>query len=501
MIRFGTRAAGGALLGVATLVAATVAGATAATASTAHPANTQYYRAEPVCSVVKINHSRCLAERLVRVPKGAANARPMARSMRTAAGPAGGYSPAQLAGAYGIDPTASTTQVVGIVDAYNYPTAYKDLNHFDATYGITPQGHTTENGNSFIRVNQRGEHGNYPKTDGGWAGEASLDIDAVRSMCNNCKIILVEADSNGNWNLAQAVKQAVALGATVVTNSYGGTEDKHHPAIDAAYQQPGVVVTASAGDDGYYDWDYINAKKGKSGGATETPASLPQVIAVGGTSLQLNDDGTRASESVWNQNGKADITGYFSKLPMGATGGGCSKVYTANEWQQATVGYSQAGCNHGRLGNDISADADPYTGFDLYDTTPDQGVTGWQTYGGTSLASPLIAGMWALAGGDQGKTWAAHTLYTNFAAASSNFYDVADGGNGWCGGASTAECASIFPHNEGPNAYFHAHVDCAFKGNSSTQAAHTRACKAATGYDGPSGVGTPIGLAGFVPAP
>src|SRR5579875_2813910 len=137
MSRFGTRAAGGALLAVATLVAGSVAAATSAAAGTTSvSARTAYYRAEPACGAVKVNHSRCLAERLVRVPKTAANARPMPKAMQAADGPAGGYTPAQLAKAYGINPRGGAGQVVGVVDAYNYPTARKDLNVFDRHYGI-----------------------------------------------------------------------------------------------------------------------------------------------------------------------------------------------------------------------------------------------------------------------------------------------------------------------------------------------------------------------------
>ena len=148
----------------------------------------------------------------------------------------------------------------------------------------------------------------------------------------------------------------------------------------------------------------------------------------------------------------------------------------------------------------MSALADPYTGYDIYDSTPNNDVSGWQTFGGTSLASPLMAAMFALAGGAHGVQYPAQTLYKNFkSAGSKDFYDVTEGGNGFCGGSSPAECASIFPSSEGPNKYFGAKVDCAFKGTTSTQTGATRACDAATGYDGPSGVGTPKGLSGLKP--
>ena len=499
MSRFGTRAAGGALLAVATLVAGSVVAATSATAGTTNvSARTAYYRAEPACAAVTVNHSRCLAERLVRVPKGAADARPMPKAMQAADGPAGGYTPAQLAKAYGINPRGGAGQVVGVVDAYNYPTARNDLNVFDRHYGIKVKSHGTAVGESsytFQKYAQDGTH-NFPKTNSGWAGEAAIDIEAVRSMCHLCKILLVEANSASNANLAKAVNTAVRLGATVVTNSYGGTETGRH-SYDSAYKHPGVVITASSGDDGYYDWDYLNDKNGSAAGAPETPASYPWVVSVGGTALQLNDNGSRASESVWNENGAADVTGRSRHQDMGATGSGCSQVFTAPSWQQALPNYAQGNCNGHRLGNDIAALADPYTGFDVYDSTPDQGYVGWGTWGGTSVASPLIAGMWALAGGGGGVRYPASTLYANLAASASNFYDVTVGGNGWCGGISAGSCATFFAGNVGPNKAHHGNVDCAFKNNSATRTGKTLACRAATGYDGPSGVGTPVGVSSF----
>ena len=110
-------------------------------------------------------------------------------------------------------------------------------------------------------------------------------------------------------------------------------------------------------------------------------------------------------------------------------------------WQSAVPGYAQTGCGNKRLAGDIAALADPYTGYDIYDTYR---AYGWQTYGGTSLASPLVAAMWAVAGGSGGVAYPALSLYGHFTSdATHPLYDVTAGGNGLCAGAWRAQCASI----------------------------------------------------------
>jgi subtilase family serine protease len=181
---------------------------------------------------------------------------------------------------------------------------------------------------------------------------------------------------------------------------------------------------------------------------------------------------------------------------MGATGGGCSTLYNAKSWQAGVAGYGKTGCGKKRLDADISALADPYTGYDIYGTT---GLSGWATFGGTSLSSPLIAAIFALAGGAHGVDYPSQTIYKNFKAAPKDFYDVTEGGNGYCGGSSPSSCAAIFQDGKGPNSNLGVEVDCGFKGTTGTLTNATRACDAATGYDGPTGVGTPNGLKGLKP--
>ncbi len=123
---------------------------------------------------------------------------------------------------------------------------------------------------------------------------------------------------------------------------------------------------------------------------------------------------------------------------QGASGGGCSTLYTAHSWQAQVAGYSANGCGTKRLTGDIAADADPNTGFDVYDMA----TRGWMTFGGTSLSSPLMAAMWALAGGRAASTTRPRSLYYNLSHNPSSVYDVRTGGNSFCGGDSQAHCAA-----------------------------------------------------------
>lgn len=328
-------------------------------------------------------------------------------------GPKGGYAPQDLAAAYGVNPATATTQTVGIVDAFNDPTVLSDLNTFDTQYGLP-----SETPSSFEVVNQTGgaDLSGVPD-DVGWAGEITLDVQTVRGLCHSCKIILVEASSTSSSNLGQAVNEAVALGATIVSNSYGGPEFAGDPFQAADYTHPGVAILASSGDSGWYGWD--NALVSMSNGAPNVPASYPTVVGVGGTTLDMNPGATaRTGEFVWNDDGNEGAAALGAGFLLGGTGGGCSTVWNAPPWELNVANYASLGCGSGlRSGVDIAADADENTGYDVYETTTSWCLPGmhdpnnnacpnsdplWQTYGGTSLASPLVASIWALAGGRRG---------------------------------------------------------------------------------------------------
>jgi subtilase family serine protease len=429
-----------AMLGAATL-ALTVSPAASATLS--HSA----YRAENACTVPPPGAAGCLGVRLVATSlthadlksnavRQAAEAAHGAQPAVTNKSPiAGGYGPEELHTAYSL-PTAtfpSATQTVAIVDAFNDPTAEADLGVYDKQYGLPAC--TTGNG-CFKKLNEEGKTSPLPANEGGWATEISLDVQMVHATCQSCHVMLVEAKSTSFSDLGAAVDTAVRLGATEVSNSYGGAESAGDSSYNAPYDHPGTVITVSSGDCGYYN-------EGCNGDpeAANFPASSPTVVAVGGTTL--NRSGESWSSTVWEGGGS-----------------GCSIAFSAPLWQSEIANYSLTACKGGRSVADVGAIANPYTGVNIYDSTvnPSGYPTGWGVWGGTSLASPVVAAEFGLAGGSHGVEFPAQTLYSHIGD-SDALYDVTSGHNGSCTGASS--------------------------------------CQARAGYDGPTGVGSPVGLSAF----
>ena len=462
----------------AVALAIAIAGALIATPSSALASGWSARLAEadvkPACAPPSAGYSSCFA--LVRKhgasgssasAQGSDLTRPFAGAHPAALeGPRGGLTPEDLASAYGYSPTAGGAgQTVGIVDAFDDPRIESDLGEFDANYGLPAC--TSANG-CLRKVGQSG--GGVPTADtSGWSVEITLDVETVHAACPNCKVLLVEASNNSDANLAAATNEAVALGATVVSNSYGGPEIDYGPSERAAYNHPGVPILASSGDDGFDNWLASILQEDEELQMPNMPAASPTVIAVGGTTLELNPNGTRANERVWE-----------------LSGGGCSQLFSAQPWQQNEPGYAQAGCGDTRLDVDVSAVADPNTGLDIYDTYNcgegcEGAHEGWVTIGGTSLAAPFVSSLYALAGGGHGIPYPSVTLYGPQADLSSRF-DVTEGGNGICEGEVGGECEVVDSLGAG-------RLDCE----------GTRECDAAPGYDGPSGVGTPVGLGLFEP--
>jgi subtilase family serine protease len=353
-----------------------------------------------VCGATLAGFARCNA---IQVDQNAKGAKPSASSPS-------GYNPADLQSAYKLpSSTAGSGQTVAIVDAYNDPNAESDLAVYRSQFGLSAC--TTSNG-CFKKVDQSGGT-NYPRGNSGWAEEISLDLDMVSAICPNCHILLVEASSNSFTNLGTAVNTAVSLSASTVSNSYGGSESSSETSYASYYNHPGVVITASSGDNGY---------------GVEVPAAYNTVVAAGGTSLTRSSNTRGWSETAWS-----------------GAGSGCSAYISKPSWQ------TDSGCSR-RTVADTSAVADPNTGVSVYDTYG-QG-SGWMVFGGTSVASPIIASVYALAGNASSIT-AASSLYSH----TSSLYDVSSGSNGSCGGSYL--------------------------------------CSAVVGYDGPTGWGTPDGVGAF----
>jgi subtilase family serine protease len=271
-----------------------------------------------------------------------------------------------------------------------------------------------------VKVNQGGVAGSYPASDSGWGLEISLDVQTVHAVCPSCKIVLVEASSNSFSNLMAAVDEAVSLGATVVSNSYGAGEFFGETSYDSHFSRSGVAFTFSSGDSGY---------------GTEYPAASRYVTAVGGTSLQMSG------------------SGYTSETAWSGAGSGCSSQETKPSWQH------DAGCSHRTIA-DVSADADPNTGAAVLDSS--YSSPGWLQVGGTSLASPIIAAIYAQGAVSLNGAYANSVPYSSYRYGV-NSHDVTSGSNGRCGSRRTPSYL----------------------------------CTAVSGYDGPSGLGTPKGTGGF----
>jgi subtilase family serine protease len=305
-------------------------------------------------------------------------------------GPAG-YTPAQVAHAYGFDRTGLTGagQTIAIVTAFNSPTVAQDLAAFDNAFGLA--------GASLKIVNQAGGAPAGP-ADAGWSLETALDVEWAHAIAPRANILLVEARSASAGDLTSAIDYARHQpGVSVVSMSFGGAEFPQELRYDAVLTAPpghaGITFVAASGD---------------SGASPVWPSVSPNVLSVGGTALLTGPGGTYAGEVGWS-----------------GSGGGVS-LYEREPAYQLGVQTT------GRRGTpDVAYDAAPQTGFAVY-----QGGA-WQTVGGTSAGAPQWAGLTALA--DQrraqhglGPLNQAQARLYNLPAA--DFHDVVLGGNGYSAG-------------------------------------------------------------------
>ena len=322
-----------------------------------------------------------------------------------------GLSATDLQSAYATTSLSATQgggMIIAVVDAYGYPNAESDLGVYRAQFGLPP---CTAASGCFRKVNQRGGQSSYPNKNTGWDQEQAIDIEMVSAICPNCRVLLVETDSASFGDLAARVNTAASLGAHAISNSYGGSEKNSQP-WEQAYNHPGVAITVSSGDNGI---------------GPEFPATSPHVTTVGGTSLVKATNARGWSETTWS-----------------GSGSGCSAVYPKPTWQTDALCMT-------RMEADTSAVADPNTGVATYGPVS-AAASGWLVFGGTSVSSPITAGVYGLNGH-------AVNYGQNPYLKPGSLYDVTTGSNGKCGGT-----------------YF---------------------CNAGPGYDGPTGLGTPNGAAAF----
>ncbi len=283
-----------------------------------------------------------------------------------------GLKPADLQRVYGT-PAAVGAPTVAVTIAFDNPNIESDLAAYRSQFGLPAC--TTANG-CFRKVNQTGGS-TMPAADVGWGQELALDVDMVSAACPNCKILVVAANST-SFNDLLAAEDYAASQANYISNSWGTDEFSQATYYESRLNKPGKVMTFSTGDNGY---------------GVSYPASSQYAVAVGGTSLRLDANGNRSSETAWS-----------------GAGSGCSAYISKPTWQKDT------GCSK-RVVADISSVADPQTGVAVY-TSYGSTAGNWWVFGGTSASAPFIAGSYAAAASAN--------------ATAAPLFDITSGSNGSC---------------------------------------------------------------------
>lgn len=310
-----------------------------------------------------------------------------------------GMTPQQVRTAYGLDKIVAQGkgQIIAIVDAFDHPSIESDLATFNSAFNLPAC--TTAN-TCFKKIYASGKK---PPADSGWAGEIALDVEWAHAVAPQAKVYLVEANSDSLQDLFLAVEVAIKNGANVVSMSWGGGEDNSQTSLDNIFASSTATFTASSGDSGY---------------GVSFPASSPFVIGVGGTTLNTDANGNRLSETAWS-----------------GSGGGISTVEPAPAFQ---LSYPIPNNPTKRRGvPDVSYNADPETGFSVYNSVPDSsGNVGWAVVGGTSAGAPQFAAIVAVANSIVRKNIPSMGSLLYKIAKNRydlTYYDIVTGENGSCG--------------------------------------------------------------------
>ncbi len=356
-----------------------------------------------------------------------------------------GYTPQQLQTAYGLSSligsstsgynakSDGTGETIAIVDAYDDPNIQKDLAAFDSKYNLPAASLTVVNQAGAAITSSTTTQQGRPAADptGGWEVEESLDVEWAHAIAPGAKIVLVEANSSRLNDLLSSVDTAVSQGANVVSMSWGGSEFAGETSYDSHFTAKGVTFVASAGDNSAY-------------AGPEWPASSPNVLAVGGSTLKLTSTNTISSESAWS----ASYSWYYG---LEGGGGGVSSYESEPSFQTSNIG------NYGgRSTPDVSWDANPSTGVSIYDSYRE---SGWGYVGGSSAGAPAWAGIVALADQQNGSSLSTSqvetTLYGVYhsnpssATYQSAFHDIKSGSNGYSAGAGYDPATGLGSPNVG----------------------------------------------------
>lgn len=299
-----------------------------------------------------------------------------------------GLTPLEVKRIYNL-PAKGGQGTIAIVDAYDTPNIEHDLAVFNDTYGLAPC--TVKNGclEKHMMADSTG-------VNGGWGLEESLDVEWAHAIAPQAKILLVEAKTASGVNLLKAVDYAASRKDVVaVSVSWGGSEFSEETSLDSHFiSKSGAMFFAASGD---------------NGAGVEWPAASPNVIGVGGTSLELFKNGTLISESAWP-----------------GSGGGVSSYEPEPEYQRA---YNIPRAGGHRAVPDVAYNADPHSGYSVYRTASASAQNGWYTIGGTSAGAPQWAAIHAL-----GLSVSPQKIYADKASSDTLrfFRDVTSGANGTC---------------------------------------------------------------------
>jgi subtilase family serine protease len=332
-----------------------------------------------------------------------------------------GLTPKQIESAYRLPVSRQSHQTVAVSIAYNTPHLAYYLRVYRKYFGLPP---CTVKSGCFRVVNQYGGRKKLPPSGrlSGWDLEVTLDVSMISVACPHCHILVVEANNANLGPLGMTDKTAARLGAQVISNSYGQPENTLAMTYAHYYRLKHHTVVVASGDSGFTSANF--------------PANLATVTAVGGTVLSRSHDRRGWREAVWNNY-------------AGAGSSGCSAYVRRPSWQHRVQ------CP-GRTIADVAAVA---WNVPIYN----KAWGGWVTVGGTSVAAPLIAGIYGLAG--NGATVTTEDLYQH----PRSFNHIGIGNNAW-------DFAPMSPKIRCGNDYL---------------------CVATRGYNAPTGLGTPDGIRAF----